>query len=324
MNEKYPDSPKDVDIKAICLDSRFGELNFADVVELLNTMQSEIVELEEMDYAARLTQVEINQVNGARNSIIKYIKDIKEFSITQPNSSQTRDSIIQNIQSYYQNSFAQQVRPQLLWLRDKVKSSAKSEAELRKLITKTDDLAKDLEIRLAKIKKDEESVEQKSGIVSAKYLSTAFTTQNTEALNDVAGWNKKINISMVLLFLVVGGLFWGYVEWARNLGSDIRIEYGVFSAAIIGSVLFYIKFVVRNYNITNHIASGNKHRANVAETLESFLVSAGQDTDLKGALLKEGAVAMFQADATGYLSKDQIEIGTPIKEIATTIINKAH
>jgi hypothetical protein len=96
MEEKYPDSLRKTKIETICTDSKFGELNFQPLVTVLNQMISEIVELENSDYRANLTQAEINQVDSARNNLKSYVNQIENFSITQPNASQTFP-ILQNI-----------------------------------------------------------------------------------------------------------------------------------------------------------------------------------------------------------------------------------
>ena len=124
-----------------------------------------------------------------------------------------------------------------------------------------------------------------------------------------------MTLSIILLAI-------GYVLYTRFIDSTGRIEYAVFSATFIACIFFYLRIVLRNYNITKHISTGNKHRANVASTLEGFLAQADKDADLKSALLVQGSLAIFQTDSTGYLSKDQIEVSTPIKEVMNTVMHK--
>ncbi len=322
MDNKYPNSVRNVDIDKICLDSKFGELNFSEIVEPLKLMVADIVELEDYDFRTKLTQYEVNQVEQARNAIINHITQIQSFSITQPNSTQVRDGLIQNIQGYYQNSFASQTRQPLLYLRDKVRSSAKTnEAEYRKLSKELQTLVKEVKEEKSKLEKDRTAVEQGKGIISAKYLSTQFEKQASDADIEAGGWQRRVfwlsvGVSTSIIILLCGYI--GYVKWIDQAG---RIEYAVFSATFIASIFFYLKIVLRNYNITKHISTGNRHRANVAATLEGFLAQANQDQDLKTALLREGSTALFQTDSTGYLTKDQIEVSTPMKEVITTVLN---
>jgi len=322
MESKYADSVRGVDIEKICLDSKFGELNFSDIVAPIKQMIAEIVELEDYDFRASLTQQEINQIEQARKQVLGYISQIQGFSIAQPNSTQTRNNIVQTVQSYYQNSFAQQTRQHLLYLRDKARLSTKSnEAEYRKLAKELQTLVSEVKEEKKKLEKDKLSVEQGKGIVSSKYLSVKFEEQAKDANDESSRWQKWVfwlSCSMVAVIIVLLSGYIGYVKWIDQTG---RIEYAVFSATLIASLFFFLRIVLRNYNITKHISTGNKHRANVAATLEGFLEQANQDADLKAALLKEGSTALFQTDSTGYLTKDQIEVSTPMKEVITTVLN---
>lgn len=323
MDNKYPDSVRNVEIEKICLDSKFGELNFSDIVEPLKQMVADVVELEDYDFRTALTQYEVNQVEQARNAIISYITQIQSFSIAQPNSTQIRDSLVQSIKSYYQNSFASQIRQSLLYLRDKVRSSTKSnEAEYRKLAKELQTLVIEVKEEKIKLEKDKISVEQGKGIISAKYLSTQFEQQAKDAGDEADKWQSWVwwlSVGMVMSIII---LAFGYVMYTKNIDPPGRIEYAVFSATFIASLFFFLKIVLRNYNITKHISTGNKHRANVASIIEGFLAQANQDQDLKSALLTEGSTALFQADSTGYLTKDQIEVSTPVKEIFNTVLHK--
>jgi len=323
MDNKYPDSVKEVDIEKICLDSKFGELDFTAIIEPLKQMVSEVIEMEEYDYRSSLTQSEMGQVEQARTQVLNFISQIQSFSIAQPNSTQIRDSLVSSIQSYYQNTFASQIRQPLLYLRDNIRSSTKTnEAEYRKLAKELQSLVAEVKGEKEKLEKDRASVEQGRGVVSAKYLSQQFEAQAKQANIEAAQWQKWVLGLSVGLVAAIIILAIGYVAYTRNIDSSGKIEYAVFSATFIASIFFYLRMVLRNYNITKHISTGNKHRENVAATLEGFLAQTNQDQGLKDALLKEGSAALFQVDSTGYLSKDQIEVSTPVKEVMNTIMQK--
>ncbi len=113
-----------------------------------------------------------------------------------------------------------------------------------------------------------------------------------------------------------------YVKVIRDVQeSGMRTEFAVFSTLIIASIFYFLRLSIRNYNVLSHLAHSNAHRANVAETLENFITSSGGDQETKTALLREAAIAMFQSDSTGYLTKDQIEVTSPVKEMINTIIS---
>lgn len=323
MEENYADSIRDVDIEKLCLDSKFGELSFSAVVDSLKRMIKDIVELEDYDYRKNLTQVEINQIETVRNTVRDFISQIQGFSITQPNSAQTRESLVQTIQNYYQNSFAKNIREPILYLRDQVRSTTKSnEVEYRRLAKELQGLLNEVKEDKAKLEMDKVSIEQGRGIITTKYLSNQFEEEVKRAGDEARGWQKWtfwFALGMIALVAFLFSGYWGYARWFDPTG---KIEYGIFSATLIASFFFFLKVLLRNYNITKHIETGNKHRSNVAATLEGLLAQANQDDDLRIALLKEGSMAMFQADSTGYLTKDQIEVSTPVKEIINTVMSK--
>lgn len=321
MEEKYPDSIKKVNIDTICTDSKFGELNFQPVVLILKQMVSEIVELEDLDFKSNLTQAEINQIDGVRNNLKSYVNQIENFTITQPNASQTRDGIIQNLQSYYQNSFAAQVRPSLLYLRDKVRLNAnKSEAEYRKLATELQKLVTEVKADKEKLKVDQESVRQQNGIVSSQYLSQFFNNESESAKGEALRLKNKFDRFTFFISVLIVIIFLIYLFVIKDADSSLKIEFGILSATLISVIFFYLRVILREYNINRHIQTSNKHRANVAGTLEGLLSQVNQEPELKSSLIKEASIAIFQSESTGYLTKDQIEVSTPIKEVINTVM----
>jgi len=322
MEEKYPDTVRKINIDSICSNSNFGELNFEPIVPLLKSMVSEVVELEDLDYKINLTQSEVTQIDSARNNLINYINQIENFSITQPNASQTRDGIIQNIQSYYENSFASQTRQSLLYLRDKVRLNTKnSETEYRKLASELQKLVSEVKNEKEKLKLDQESIKQQKGIVSSQYLSQFFNKESLDSKTESVNLKKKFDVLTILIGFLVIGVFLVYFFGIRTLNdSSLKIEFGIISATLVSIMFFYLRVVLREYNITKHIQTSNKHRANVASTLEGLLAQVNQDPELKSSLVKEASTAIFQSESTGYLTKDQIEVSTPIKEVVNTIM----
>ncbi|MFA7290221.1 MAG: hypothetical protein WC055_15200 [Melioribacteraceae bacterium] len=324
MEEKYVDSVKEINIEDICSNSNFGELNFKSIIDLLKLMVSEIVELENLDYKSNLTQSEVNQIDSARSNLKNYIDQIKNFSISQPNASSVRDGIINNLKSYYENSFASQTRQPLLYLRDKVRLNTKnSETEYRKLAGELQKLVTEVKSEKEKLKIDQDSIRQERGIVSSQYLSEFFNKESDGAKVESNNQKKLFNKLIFGLGLLVIIIFIIYLLFVRQFtDNSLKIEYGVISATLIAVMFFYTRVILREYNITKHIQVSNKHRANVASTLEGLLSQTNQDPELKSSMVKEASVAIFQSDSTGYLTKDQIEISTPVKEVVNTVMTQ--
>ncbi len=327
---KYEDSPRFEDIESLCVNSRFGtDANFSAAVEPLKKMIVDIVELEDLDYRGKLTKSEISNIDTTRNNIIRFINEIKSFSLSVPNPVDTRNTIVDRIDSYYQNQFAGFVRQPLIYLKDQVRKTAKDEDQLRKLVLKTEEINTELESRLNDIKEkevqlqeDKKSLELGKGLISSKYLSSQFESEVHKSNLESKYWQKWIFWLSLGLIASVVGLFLGYFFWIRILEDKyLSIEYGVAGITFIALVFFFLRIVLRNYNVEKHTASLNRHRVNVSSTIENLLGLVGHDESLKEVLLKEGSMAMFNVGSTGYLDKEQMEVSTPIKE-AITLVSK--
>jgi len=321
ITDKYPNTPRNVDLKDLCLNQDFGGLKFSASLSILEKMQKEIVELEDLDYKDNLTQSEIDQIESAVANFNAYIQRIKEFSLSLPAPQTTRDEIESGITSFYQTVFATQTRNALIYLRQQLTMSDETEKDLRQTLINAKELESDLQNKLEKIQKDEASVKKGSGIVSSKYLSQVFRDASVNLERRISLWSKAIFGLSLGLFALVAGLFATYWNYIFGMGDGMRSEFAVFSFLLIAIVFYFLKFAIRNYNISNHLAQSNAHRANVAETLESYITGTENDSEVKNALLKEGSTAMFGSDSTGYLTKDQMEISTPVQEMITTFIS---
>ena len=319
--KKYSNTPRNIDLKKICLNPSFGDLTFTASLSTLEKMQLEIIELEDLDYKQYLTENEINQITSAVNSYNNYVQQIQNFNLSQGSPKQTRDNIENSIKSYYQNSFAQQTRNSLIYLRQQVKLDDRTQKDLQQAVVNAKKLEKELNERLSKIRIDEESVAKKSGIVSSKYLSQIFRDRAKKLNDRIRFWSQWVFWLSLGLLIILGVLFKVYLGYVRESEASVKTEFTVFSALSIAVIFYYLKFCMRNYNILNHLVESNTHRANVAETLEAFILSGNGDQDIKAVLLKEAAPAMFTADSTGYLTKDQMEISTPMQELITTFIS---
>lgn len=321
ISKKYPNTPRNVDLKSICLKPDFGGLKFSEILPVMEKMKTEIVELEDLDYKQYLTQSEINNITNAVNNFNQQIQQIQGFNLSQPNPRLTRDNIENGIRNYYQNTFAQQTRNSLIYLRQQVKLDDKTQKELQQAVVSAKKIEKDLNDRLLKIKKDEESVSKRAGIVSSKHLSQTFRTAATMMEGRMRRWYFATLLFSVILAVVAVVLFWIYLAFIQGDKESYGItEFTVFSILAIAIIFYILRFCVRNYNVLNHLIESNKHRANVAETLESFIASGNGDIDIKAALLKEAAPAMFSPDSTGYLNKDQMEVSSPVQELITTFV----
>lgn len=320
--EKYPDSPRNIDLSSICLDARFGDLKFSNALPQLQKMQETMVELEDLDYKEHLTKSEINNIESLKSNLNSYINQIKNFNLTQGNPQQTRNNIETQVNSYYENNFPQ-TRNSLTYLYQHSKLDQKTEKELKKTVANAKKLEKQLQDKLDALSKDEEAIENKEGIVSSKFLSQEFeeqfSTHSAEAEDKWFSWIQNFYIALAVSIVVA---FIGYIV-IRNVWSEdpvLAIEWGVFTLLAISFLFFGLKFAVRNFNIHKNLASVNRHRRNVAQTFVNFLNSEKSSEEVKSVLLKDASSALFEHHSTGYLEQDNLKISTPVQEMVTKVV----
>ncbi len=320
--DKYPDSPRNLDFKSICLDSRFGDLKFEAALPQLKKMQSVLVELEDLDYKSNLTQQEINQIDSAKNQLNNFATQIQGFKLSVPNPQQQRDQIQNEINQFYQNTFSTQTRTSLIFLRQETKPTRETEKELQKALTNAKNLEEKLQKEFTKIQTEKEKVSRGEASIGTQILSKDFQEQySIHEKQAEKTWFKRMIYFYVALFIFVIIDFFIYALKIRALEDDFKIEFGVFSLIMVATIFYGLNFCSRNFNIQKNLAITNRNKRNVAETFQRFLESEIDDTETKNKFLEEASKSMFENKSTGYLSKDQMQVSTPVQEMVTKIIS---
>ncbi len=58
-------------------------MKFQNSVSILEKMKNDLVELEDLDYRAHLTNQEISQIDNAKSNLNSYLQQIRDFTLTQ-------------------------------------------------------------------------------------------------------------------------------------------------------------------------------------------------------------------------------------------------
>lgn len=327
-DNKYPDSPRNLDLASICTDkAKLGPLTFDNSLPLLEKIKEYIVELEDLDYKDNLTVNEAGKVESVKNDFLNsHVKKIQNFQVGVADSMNIKINIERDINNFY-NTALTNLRPLLTALRLELQSNNKTQKELQLSLTNAKKLEKELREKIQDvsmgIEKDKKEVEKGKGVVSAQFLSKEFDSQfSIHEDKAETYWYPKIRYYYIALFGFAVISFGTYVFIREKYPNDSKflIEWAIFSLLIISLFFYGLNFSNKNFNIQKNLAALNKHRRNVAQTFQGFLNSGVDDNDIKNALLKESAEAMFKNESTGYLSKDQMQITTPIQEMVTKIV----
>jgi hypothetical protein len=148
--------------------------------------------------------------------------------------------------------------------------------------------------------------------------SDIFGSQAGIHMTSAENWQKyavKLLITNGILVIIILSLVIWVVE-----DKTLRIEIGIFGAALISLVSYAIVLCVKNFFAEKHNQNVNQHRANCLGTYNTFIDSA--DEERKAAVLLQATNTIFSHQKSGYLTKDtETNNPNPIVEIVRKVTN---
>ena len=175
--------------------------------------------------------------------------------------------------------------------------------------------AKDSQDEINKVLNSARTELSKGGVsVHSDIFGNQAKTHKTSADN----WRKNAigllisNAILVILILVL-------IIWIVD-DKTLRIEVGIFGAALVSLVSYSIVLCVKNFFAEKHNQNVNQHRANCLGTYNTFIDSA--DEERKAAVLIQATTTIFSHQKSGYLAKDtETNNPNPIVEIVRKVSN---
>jgi len=348
MTEINFENVNQVDIKKLASNPDFGALNFNEILGLLEKIQSIFKELDELNYSEKLPEHDANIISQKKQDFVKLLLQIGNFTVSQENAPNVRNNIIDQTKNLHKEIFNQFITD-LVFLRQEVAFESKDEKnlqeqqkELSKLIKETKAQKEQLQKEIDEFKSKKKQEELEHGEYAVTQLAHHFAQQANDytkiaegqhidykkikgnykkILKKIfrkGGWLKKRALFFWALFLIIIINIVVYIKWRDSFDRDSLIAYGIVKVALILLLYYGMHFSSRNYYIISNLAAINKHRKNVAQTLEDF-IKTNPDKEILNQMLMEGTKAMFRNIPTGYNSKvDQDE--NPITEIVNNII----
>lgn len=318
---------KEIDLKELCLnEKRLGTLVFKEGFRYLKKLQDLFIEFDLFDYKGNLTVNEINNIDNYKNNFINYLNRIKEFNLNHSNPGPTHDQIQSEIRNFH-DSVIGNIRSSLVYLRQEAQLKSKNERNLQeeqreavKARKQYEELSKQLKNELELLQKQKGEIETAHGEVAAKYLAIQFNKQAKEYEGIAEKWLLRRNKLYWMLIGIIGVNFIFYFSFfvLNKIGKSFppreifTIEYGVVKLALLAVLSYGVGFASKNYNVNSHLAAINKHRSNVAQTLDDFLVTK---PDRKSEMLRQGTEAMFKHISIGYIRREEQKDSGPIYEI---------
>lgn len=330
MNLKYeikPENLKVLEIEQIALDKdKFGALTFDRSYPLLHELRKTLVEFEELGFRDLLTADEISDVDNFREKLLNYVVRIHDLN---PATDATfninvRDNLENEIENFYRST-TKHLRGNLVYLRQEAARKSQDQqslAEEQKAATharkQAEDTLAQLQQKLEDLNKREKELESTSGKIGAKALGIHFNTETKLYQGRADRWFIGVVISYIVLLLFILGIAAYYTWWHVGGWAGLTWQEGAAKLALFAVLWYAVSFIIRNHNVSSHLAAVNRHRAAVARTLEDFLASNPSAT---GEMLQNGTDAMFKHTAIGFITKAEKDSGNPLLEIVNKIAN---
>jgi hypothetical protein len=305
---------------------KFGSLTFDQIYPLRQRLQKIFTELEELGYRDILSQQEIDQVDQYVERFLNHLKQLAGFNLTTGFNKEVHDNYDNTIKGLYGEVF-RNLRGMIVFLRQEAAQKSQDVKELQKqqkIAVQAEkeykSLTNKLRHELETLQKNKQEVESKRGEVAAVRFGKHFEAQAKENANEAKKWLRWRDIFFIVLLILIIANVLGY--FVLFIISKIRpdgikptdfftIEYGLAKLALLSILSYGISFSSRNFNVNSNLLTLNKHRKNVAETLNDFLESKPDPAD-RSKIVESATGAMFKHEPIGYLPKIETKDDGPV------------
>ena len=171
------------------------------------------------------------------------------------------------------------------------------------------------------MQKQKQKVEVAHGEIAATYLAIQFKSQAEEYEKIAEKWLSRGTKFYWVLIVAIGANFTAYLllfifHKTGITGLSPRemftLEYGIVKLALFAVLSYGVGFASKQYHVNSHLAAVNRHRSNVAQTLDDFLATKPEE---KSEMIRQGTEAMFKHVSIGYIRREEQKDNGPIYEI---------
>ncbi|HEX9831159.1 MAG TPA: hypothetical protein VGA94_05680 [Thermodesulfobacteriota bacterium] len=309
-----------VDVNAIAKDRRFVDLKFENAKNKLAKVQEWLLEAKDLGYEQLLIKSDLDTLSSLVEQLKEHLQNLLTFDnrTTRENAQQEHDNLENRIDGYYNNVYQHLPMRVLPFLRQEAarksqdqqslaeqqKAAARAEAAYKKL-------AEQMQTQLEEWEQKKKEVEAAPGEVAATRFGRHFKSQAQEYGEELQYWYDLrarffrwlvgiivANLVLYLLLFVTEKLnLWPYLPPEEFF----TIQYGVAKITLLSILSYGMHFASRNYSIRANLVATNKHRKNVADTLNEFLATKPEASD-RSHIIKKGTEEMFQHISTGYIA----------------------
>ena len=270
---------------------------------------------------ANLDNVAFNALTRLRNqatAALSQFKSINEFSVTKypSNTVGQRDAFISQIRENYDACF-DALAPVIAYSIRKGTDFEKIGARAGEIVHAMETTSAESQTKqrhlLVEMESTLQRVRRAAAEVGVSQHATHFKDQSDEHARLSGKWLYATAIMAVLT------VAWGFVTFfihATGTGTTgtppvpnpptvAEIVQFTFSKIIILSGLYYaLVWCARNYSAHRHNYVVNKHRQNALSSFETFAKAAGDDADIKNAVLLQATQSIFAPQISGYTESE--------------------
>ena len=251
-----------------------------------------------------LSQTALQQLKDRANNDFSLFNQALDFKLaTQSNPKATRDGIISQIESTYDQSF-QILHPYIAYSLHRSADFQRLDADARATMQSISDRADEITKKLASHEEDAQRVLNEIRSVAAEegvtQQSAHFRAEADRHDAEAETWRgRTTNFAIGLGIYAAISIFLHKIPFIAPTTTYETVQLAI-SKVLIFSVIAYMLFLsARNFLSHKHNAIVNRHRQNALMTHRALIEAAG-DHGIREAIMVQAAGCIFAPQTTGY------------------------
>lgn len=253
----------------------------------------------------QFTEVPYNLLNNFHNQLTEAISRFSsfvEFNPNQNNPVNQRNTLIQQLESQFDN-FYQHTLPilttGLILGNDLSLQQAKLDSLINDLSKQKEQIEKESKAYLKELEETLNNAEAAAAQVGVSKHSTVFKTESDKHEEEAIKWLKwtiGLLVAIALMAIVI-------LYIIPNSSSEPReiVQFTITKLVLLSTLFYGLSICSKNYKAHKHNSLLNQHRQNALTTFETFSKAASTDQQTKNAVLLEATHTIFSNQQTGYL-----------------------
>lgn len=294
---------QEFDVQTLPREKELGSaVNFLDAVEPAERLVSlykklAIISLDDLSSNA------LQQIKDKANADYTILKQAIDFTLSQQNPQEARNSIIQQLINAYDPSF-QSLHPFISYSLHRSADFQRLDADARATMQSISDRAEKIEKQLQGHEKEAQRVLNEIRSVAAEegvtQQSTHFRAEADRHEAEADKWKDRTTyLAAGLGFYAFCSIFLHKIPFLIPTSTYETVQLAV-SKILIFSVIAYMLFLAaRNFLNHKHNSIVNRHRQNALMTHRALIEAAG-DHGIREAIMVQAAGCIFSPQPTGY------------------------